>query len=175
MDHQARRLTMKRITGFFKRFFGQIGELREMAKADVVASLVPADALYVSIGPIAVLSDVWAFNGGKPGAVYGQDLGYLPARYRQEIAFLVHTPHRLAVIERSGPRWSIPISQITDLDGHRRGGFLVWTNSREGLAVGPQTPVEVPPGASFRTPGGMMNLFIGWDAELMPYGVRRHF
>ncbi|MFI7600937.1 hypothetical protein [Actinoplanes sp. NPDC049681] len=172
MDHQARRLSSM---GFFKRFFGQMSEVGAMAKADVVASLVPADALYVTIGPIAVLPDVWAFNGGERGSVYGKDLGYLPASYRQEIAYLVRTPDRLMVIERSGPRWSCGIDRITDLDGHRRGGFLVWTSGREGLAVGPQTPVEVPPGASFRTPRGMMNLFIGWDQELMPYGVRRHF
>jgi hypothetical protein len=146
-----------------------------MARADTVASLVPADAQYVTVGPIAVLPDVRSFNKGEPGSRYGLGLGYLPAEYRQEIAYLVRTGDRLAVIERSGPRWSCPINQLTDLDGHRRGGFLVFTSSPEGLAVGPQTPVQVPPGASFRTPSGMKNLFIGWDEELMPYGVRRHF
>ncbi|GGQ50582.1 hypothetical protein [Couchioplanes azureus] len=165
------------IAGFFKRYFGQMAEVPAMARAETVASLVPADAQYVTVGPVAVLPDVWVFNGGKPGTRYGLGLGYLPARYQQEIAYLVRTADRLAVVARSGPRWSCPLTDLTDLDGHRENGFLVFTKNREGLAVGSQTPVIVPPGASFRTlaPYKWTNLFLGWDEELMPFGVRRHF
>ncbi|MEU7903746.1 hypothetical protein [Actinoplanes sp. NPDC049118] len=163
------------IAGFFKRFFGQMAALPEMARSDTVASLVPTDAQYVTVGPIAVLPDVWQFNNGAPGTVYGRDLGYLPAKYHQEIAYLVRTHDRLAVIERAGPRWSCPTVHITDLDGHRGGGFLVFTRGAEGLAIGPQSPVQVPPGYSFRTVRGVTNLFLGWDSELTPFGIRRHF
>ncbi|MET8151826.1 hypothetical protein ACIBSW_16850 [Actinoplanes sp. NPDC049668] len=164
-----------KLAEFFKRFFGQMGAVSDLARSDTVVSLVPVDAQFVTVGPIAVLPDVRSFNRGEPGSVYGVDLGYLPAKYQQEIALLVRTHDRLAVIERSGPRWSCPINHITDLDGHRRGGFLVFTSRPEGLAVGSQTPVQIPPGASFRTVHGVTDLFRGWDQELTPFGIRRHF
>jgi hypothetical protein len=153
-----------------------MGAVPELARADVVASVVPVDARYVTLGPIAVLPDVRSFNRGEAGrGWYGRDLGYLPAGSRQEIALLVLTGDRLAVVERAGLRWSSDIAQVTALDGHRRGGFLVFTSTAEGLAVGQQTPVQVPPGARFATVRGMTNVFSGWDQMLAPFGVERHF
>jgi hypothetical protein len=165
-----------RLGATLKRFFGQMGEVSDLARADRVASLVPDGARYVTVGPITVLPDVRAFNEGEPGqARRGVDLGYLPARFRQEIALLVLTRDRLAVVERPGLYWSCDLTRVTDLDGRRAGGFLVFTSGVEGVAVGPQTPVEVPPGAGFGTVSGRTNLFGGWDEALAPHGVRRHF
>jgi hypothetical protein len=163
------------IADTLRRFFGQIGAVPEMARADRVASLVPANARYVTVGPIAVLPDVRSFNGGPPGeARRGTDLGYLPASYRQEIALLVLTGDRLIVAGPAGPRWSCKPARVTDLDGRRAGGFLIFTTGPDGLAIGSQTPVAVPPGAGFRTLSGMTNLFSGWDTELGRYGARVH-
>jgi hypothetical protein len=165
-----------RLGATFKRFFGQMGAVADLARSDMVTSLVPADAQYVTVGPIAVLPSVRLFRGGEAGGSrYGRDLGYLPAGARQEICLLVLTPDRLTVLERSGVRWSSDIAAVTDLDGHRRGGFLVYTSRSDGLAVGQQTPIEVPPGARFRTVAGMTNVFCGWDEVLAPFGVKRHF
>src|SRR4051812_5158001 len=142
-----------------RRFFGQMGAVSEIARADLVGSLVPADARYVTVGPIAVLPDVRSFNHGEPGqARRGTDLGYLPASFRQEIALLVLTADRLMVVQRTGPQWSRELGRITDLDGRRRSGFLVFTTESDGLAVGTQTPVQIPAGAGFRTVSGMTNL-----------------
>jgi hypothetical protein len=161
-----------------KRLFGQLAAVSELARADRVAALVPNDAQYVTVGAIAVLADARQFNGGEPGrAAYGRDLSHVPQRdgLRQDIALRVLTRAQLLVIEASGVRWSTDIAQVTDLDGHRRSGFLVFTRATDGLAVGQPTPVEVPPGAEFRTIRGMTNLFGGWDEVLAPFGVQRHW
>ncbi len=163
-------------TESMRRFFGQMAAVPDMARAEVVAHLVPAGARYVTVGPIAVLPDVRAFNGGEPGAgPRGLDLGYLPAGFRQEVALLVLTGDRLLVVGRSGPRWECETGHLIAVDGGRRGGFLVFTRGPQGLAVGQQTPVQVPPGASFGTVRGMTTIFSGWDTMLAPYGVQRHF
>ncbi len=151
-----------------RRFFGEMGAGQAIP--------VPAGARYVTVGPVAVLPDVRAFNGGEPGdSPYGHDLGYLPKEYGQEIALLVLLPDRLAVAGAQGVRWSCDVTHVTALDAHRRGGFLVFTARAEGLAVGQQTPVPVPPGAGFTTISGMTNVFSGWDRALAPYGVPHHF
>src|SRR4051794_24101165 len=153
-----------------------MGDVSQLAAADVVASLAPPDARYVTVGPVAVIPDVRSFNHGEPGSGrYGRDLGYLPAALGQEIALLVLTHDRLAVIERSGERWSRKAREVTHLDGRRRGGFLMFTSYPDGLAVGQQTPVELPPGAEFETVRGMTNLFTGWDPALAPFGAQTHF
>src|SRR5690349_13063512 len=123
----------------FKRFFGQMGDVHELARGDRVAGLVPDDASYVTVGPVAVLPDARAFNGGDAGrAGYGRDLGYLPEGQglQQHVALLVLAGRRLRVIEAAGERWSVDANQVTDLDGHRRGGFIVFTRQMAGLAVG---------------------------------------
>ncbi|GAB1690657.1 hypothetical protein [Krasilnikovia sp. M28-CT-15] len=164
-----------KFTESLKRFFGEMATVPDLARSGTVAALVPADAQYVTVGPIAVLPDVRAFNRGAPGTRYGRDLGYLRSGTGQQIALLVLTRDQLVVIGSAGLRWSCQLTEVTDLDGHRKGGFLVFTSRPEGLAVGQQTPVQVPPGAGFRTVHGMTNLFSGWDAALAPFGVRHQF
>jgi len=158
------------------RFFGQMGAVADLARADEVAKLVPKDAKYVTAGLIAVLADVRAFNGGEAGAGrYGRDLSYLPRGMGQETALLVLAAETLRVIDKQGCRWSCAVGDILALDGHRRSGFLVMTRGREGLAASQQTPVETPPGTEFRTVTGMTNIFSGWDRVLAPFGVEQYF
>lgn len=163
---------------WLRHFFGQMVAIPGLASAERVAALIPADAEYVTVGPVLVLLDARAFVAGSPGrGPYGRDLGFVPDGdgQRQEISLLVLAGRRLCVISPAGERWSSDVSLITDLDGHRRSGFVVLTRSGGGIAVSTQTPVEVPTGASWHTVSGMTTLFSGWDEVLAKYGVRSHW
>ena len=161
------------------RFFGQLGAVSELAEIQSVARLVAPDSIYVTVGPITALPDALAFIGGAPGAgPMGADLGWVQSRSRHlhtEVGLLMLRPNHLEAINERGAFWTAPVADVSDLDGHRRSGFVVVTRSGSGLAIGTQTPVEIPPGAHWRTTSGWTNAFSGWDAELGRYGVRTHW
>lgn len=99
------------------------------------------------------MPDAWAFVGGVPGSgLYRYDFGSVPNTDGQpkEVGLQVLASQRLRVVGSTGERWSINVSQLTDLGGHRHSGCVVLTREPGGLAVGNQSPVEAPPGTSAR-------------------------
>lgn len=162
------------LKSLLERFFGQMSQVTALADLESVSRLVPPSAQYVTSGPVAVLEDVAGFNHGPPGqGRQGRDLGYLGAQ--QHVALLLLADQRLRVVGPSGELWSCQVASITDLDAHRDAGFLVFLQDNTGLAVGTQTPVQVPPGFTFATSRRMTNALSGWDEVLAPYGVARHW
>jgi hypothetical protein len=165
------------LTSRLRAMLGTLGSGPELARAERVAALIPADSEYVTLGTFQVLPDARAFVGGTPGtAPYRYDFGPAPSADAlvQEVGLLVLAGRRLRLVDSSGERWSVDCAQLTDLDGHRHSGFVVVTSAVDGLAVGIQTPVEVPPGVAWRTVGRVSNVFGGWDQALSPYGVHVH-
>lgn len=157
---------------------GPMAAVRDLARADRVAALVPPDTEYVTVGLFKILPDAWAFVGRVPGSEpYRYDFGLLPTAGDQPrgVGLLVLAGRRLSVVGAAGERWSSDVSHITDLDGHRHSGFVVLTLGPGGLAISTQSAVEVPSGASWRTVRGMTNLFSGWDTALAPHGVQVHW
>ena len=150
----------------------------QLARAEQVAAVVPPDAEYVTAGLFLLLPDALGFVGGVPGRQpYRRAFGRLPvpADPPEEAGFLVLRGQRLSVLDRSGERWGVDPSRITDLDGHRHSGFVIITEEGPGVALSFQCGVEVPPGARWRTVRGMTNLFSDWDEVLRPFGPRVHF
>lgn len=153
--------------GFLSRFFGDIGGVRRLAQQDVVAQLLPADATYVTTGVVTCLPDVADFNSGGPGqGPWGRDLGMLPSQYESAPVLLIATPRDLIALNEHGTLRSYRLDEISALDAHRNGGFLVFTSSSDGLAVSQQTPVQVPPGYAAKTHPRMSNAFGGWEKVL---------
>ena len=150
----------------------------ELGRAEHVAALVPPDAEYVTGGLFTILPDARAFVGGVPGRQpYRYKIGGPPGPEStpMEAGLLVLRGQRLSVLDRNGERWSVEASEITDLDGHRHSGFVVLTRNGPGLALSWQSPVEVPPGARWRTVPGMTNALSGWDKVLRPFGAAVHW
>lgn len=157
-------------------FFSPMAQAPSLAAADTVRRLVPGSAEYVTAGPVVVLPDAAAFVGGPPGqGGQGRDLGAVPDQGAgpQQLALLVLAGRRLCAIAEQGEVWSTDVRAVTALDAHRRSGFVIFLRDGSGLAVGTQTPVQVPSGASFSTVRGVTNALSGWDTVLEPYGVQR--
>ncbi len=149
-----------------------------LATAERVAGLVPPDAVYVTASAVMPLDDAQHFQGGAPGDHgYGDDLDYIPVHHgvRQERALLVLARGRLLVISADGERWSRRVAALTDLDGHRRSGFVLIAADGSGIAAATPTPVQVPAGARFRTVPPVSSAFGGWNAVLAEHGVRVHW
>jgi hypothetical protein len=161
-----------------RALIGPMADVSELARAARVAALVPPTSEYVTIGQFAVLPDARAFVGGVPGRQpYRHDVGLVPHRREEarEVGLLVLAEHRLRVMTATGERWSVPVDQITDLDGHRHSGFVVITRGGPGIVLSTPSPVQVPPGVAWRTVGGVTNAFGGWDRVLAPYGTQVHW
>lgn len=166
--------------GWADRLRGLLGPLTAgsgLGRVECTSALVPVEAEYVTLGQVRLLPDARAFVGGTPGSQpYRYDFGLTPAQTEPDpYGLLVLAGRRLRVIGPAEELWSTAVEHITDLDGHRHGGFVVLTHGQQGLAVSTQVPVEVPPGARWRTMRGMTNLFGGWDELLAPYGARIHW
>ncbi len=150
----------------------------QLARAEHVAAVVPPDAEYVTVGLVKLLPDALGFVGGVPGQQpYRRVFGTPPVTDSrpEDAALLVLRGQRLSVLDRGGERWGVDCFQITDLDAHRHNGFVVITRDGSGLALSFQAPVEVPPGARWRTVQGMTNVYSGWNEVLRPYGPRVHW
>lgn len=150
----------------------------QLTGAEQVRAVVPPDAVYVTAGLYLVLPDALAFVGGVPGRQpYRRKFGAPPAApdSPERPGLLVLRGQRLSVLDHSGERWGVDASRITDLDAHRHTGFVVITRDGPGLALSWQSPVEVPPGAMWRSAGRMTNSVSGWDAVLKPFGARVHW
>jgi hypothetical protein len=163
---------------WLRDLLGPMSAVSDLARAQRVAALVPTETEYVTVGLVHLLPDAWGFVGGVPGrGPYRYDFGLVPNTNGQpkEVGLLVLASQRLRVIGPTGERWSIEVSQLTNLDGHRHSGFVVLTREPGGIAVGNQSPVEVPPGTSWQTARRVTNVFGGWDKALAPYGVQVHW
>lgn len=162
-----------------KRFFSEFSEVPAMAKVDEVARQVPQNVMYVTIGPALVLADAASF---LYKTAKNQNLGYLPEvahfaapGYSQKIYYLAHDGANIMLIREGGIQFATPIANISEVKAYMRGGFVVSLHDGRGLAVATQTPINVPPNATYRTVSGMTNAFSGWDNELAPLGVKFSF
>ncbi len=167
-----------RLVQRFREMLGPMAAVPQLARADQVAAVVPPDAEYVTAGLFLILPDALAFVGGVPGRQpYRHQFGRppVPASPPDEAGLLVLRGQRLSLLDRSGERWGVDASRITDLDAHRHTGFVVITRDGSGLALSWQSPVEVPPGARWRSAGRMTNSVSGWDEVLEPFGARVHW
>lgn len=171
-------MTMGFITEL-KRFFSEMIEVSKMAHADAATRQIPDDAQYVSVGPILVLGDVDSFLHRTKGF---QKLGFLPEMmhfaapgYGQQIYYLVINSNSLMLVREGAVQYTTPISAIAEAQAYLRGGFVISLANGQGLAVATQTPVTIPPGATYSTVSGVTNIFSGWDKELTARGVNCKF
>lgn len=162
-----------------KRLFSQMPELPRMARAEATSRGIPSSAKYVTIGPVLVLGDVLSFLYQTKGH---QRLGFLPEMmkfaapgYSQRIYYLVLDETNLMLTRDGSIQFSTPISTISEAVAYLGGGFVVSFTNGQGLAVATQTPVTIPPNATYRTVSGITNNFSGWDKELLVYGINCKF